>query len=1364
MSVPAQPANSAQSPTPDQSSNRTPAEQRLYDKVYEAVREAINDTVPNAVRESMAKHLVPINQKLDKMLLMSDKRFNANCGSGLLRNYRIIPFIRDGWEECPSDYNLPLLETIYIIEDLNDSDLNTYLRRYRITGLDDESRDTKDVKAITALVLDGSAVSLDALSELYILREAASRWAFDSELDLRGDEVRPNDMFDIIGGTGMGGFYTVLFTRLNCTIGQVIQAHHILEERLFASGAWISEARMSCVELFQTVLDEIVKELRIGISLDSPLEEKGPSSKGFVCVVNSSAVSNCRLLRSYRSRRAQGPPCTIREALQATLSNDVQLPAVQIEEEVFLSALGIFPNPTRVLTSELQNVFPNGSNVACLVSLGAGHSNIYPFTQGVSARDVFQPSQLVADEFARQCHELGRFFFRFSLPTAPPFLTGLKETYSQLKGTTMAYLDSHGASTMLDGLAEALIERAEVVPLERLGMLADYLNFIQSNRYFIGSLAGRDGQSQLMARIHEVREYLDDSLFRDIDCWLQPIQQTSKLDLNIQSRGETTCQWILENPIFIRWVKAGGGLFWYHGLMGTGKTMTVSFLTQRFLEDTNIHVAYYYFEFTNPATLSEEALLRSVIAQLALAAPEVIRALHQKHSGGAHQPQLATLQTALRDLVSISRKPVFIVIDALDEFPAAQRKYLLQSLLAFCNSESTAQLHIMTTSREDRDIYAAFEDLEYQLSVQGDLVRQDIAAFVNQQLADKKWAPWPKEEVDKMRRILNERADGQFRMVACQIDILMNIKTSGKLHESLHSLPTTLANTYEYILDQIPVDLRPAARQLFAILSFTDELISMFELCALVAVDFGDENDLTQMPLFCEKNIFHDPLDLLDVGTSFVSQTTDWEQRLCLQLAHASVKEYILVGRSTWYALQEGPTQHLIASSCLAVLHHFRVLEQSDRRTPFEYSRNNWFKHVFPDCPHVLLSQQQQIYEAFPWPKRHLYDPGYHKNALLESAASFCLLDFLETRLIMNTWSEEILGSTLIAASGSRRPKLLALQSCYLLLLHGAKADYCGNSGSALHAASQAGNLEVIQLLLKKGADVNATGGGNGTALHIASQYGNMEVVEFLVKHGADINAIGGKYGTALQAVAKWGNLKVTQLLVKKGADVNAIGGKYGTALQAATHNGNLEVAYFLVENGADDSTMGGEYGTALQAVAKWGSLEVVRHLVEKGADVKAMGGKYGTALQAAAHYGNLDVVCFLVDRGADVNAIGGKHGTAVQAASWGEGVEVLQFLVENGANLNAVGGMHGTALHAAVNWESLNVVQFLVAKGANVNAVASTLKSPLDWARDSRSDRKEVIERYLIGCGAKTYEELMAQTYIHPCADEQDTQIERGR
>ena len=120
--------------------------------------------------------------------------------------------------------------------------------------------------------------------------------------------------------------------------------------------------------------------------------------------------------------------------------------------------------------------------------------------------------------------------------------------------------------------------------------------------------------------------------------------------------------------------------------------------------------------------------------------------------------------------------------------------------------------------------------------------------------------------------------------------------------------------------------------------------------------------------------------------------------------------------------------------------------------------------------------------------------------------------------------------------------------------------------GNALQAAAYMGGIEVIQLLLDWGADLNAQGGIYGNALQAASHMGRFRVVQLLLDKGANVCSQSGKYGTALQAVLAPGPThglyrkdefdvcEIAKLLVGRGADIAAYvpDSKYGDALTAA--------------------------------------------------------------------------------------------------------------------------------------------------------------------------------------------------------------------
>ena len=57
---------------------------------------------------------------------------------------------------------------------------------------------------------------------------------------------------------------------------------------------------------------------------------------------------------------------------------------------------------------------------------------------------------------------------------------------------------------------------------------------------------------------------------------------------------------------------------------------------------------------------------------------------------------------------------------------------------------------------------------------------------------------------------------------------------------------------------------------------------------------------------------------------------------------------------------------------------------------------------------------------------------------------------------------------------------------------------------------------ENVQLLVRHGADVNASDKTHSTPLHLAPSKGCVESVKLLIQHGADVNAKNGRQSTPL--------------------------------------------------------------------------------------------------------------------------------------------------------------------------------------------------------------------------------------------------------
>lgn len=108
------------------------------------------------------------------------------------------------------------------------------------------------------------------------------------------------------------------------------------------------------------------------------------------------------------------------------------------------------------------------------------------------------------------------------------------------------------------------------------------------------------------------------------------------------------------------------------------------------------------------------------------------------------------------------------------------------------------------------------------------------------------------------------------------------------------------------------------------------------------------------------------------------------------------------------------------------------------------------------------------------------------------------------------------------------------------LLDHGAQVDSRSTNAmknTPLHAATAGERLALVELLLKRGANPNATQEGGWTALHGAAQAGQREMVEALLANGADVNLRAGNQQTALDMALMKGRQEVASILEALGSD-----------------------------------------------------------------------------------------------------------------------------------------------------------------------------------------------------------------------------------
>ena len=186
---------------------------------------------------------------------------------------------------------------------------------------------------------------------------------------------------------------------------------------------------------------------------------------------------------------------------------------------------------------------------------------------------------------------------------------------------------------------------------------------------------------------------------------------------------------------------------------------------------------------------------------------------------------------------------------------------------------------------------------------------------------------------------------------------------------------------------------------------------------------------------------------------------------------------------------------------------------------------------------------------------------------------------------------------------------------------------------SPLHIATEGENkIEIVELLLKNGADVNDRNKDGSTPLHFATQGENkVDIIDLLLTNGADFLGRNKDGWTPLHFAAKGKhNLDIVQKLLGAGAGTALFGKSEEnknidgqTPLLLAVACNNLEIVKTLLIAGAKIDSQDVEGNTALHLASRESNPmynEMVEFLIFSGADTSIQNGQGKHAIDLAIH------------------------------------------------------------------------------------------------------------------------------------------------
>ncbi|KAJ6530029.1 ankyrin repeat-containing domain protein, partial [Mycena vulgaris] len=693
----------------------------------------------------------------------------------------------------------------------------------------------------------------------------------------------------------------------------------------------------------------------------------------------------------------------------------------------------------------------------------------------------------------------------------------------------------------------------------------------------------------------------------------------------LRSRQPGTGDWLLKDVGFKKWETKPGEILWCHGIPGAGKTVLACVLVADHLErryqGTNVAVASMYLNHKETETQTVSNLLASVWRQLVVGKPitSAIEALYERHSGKRTRATFNETRDALRATVTEWSK-VYVVVDALDEYPEDGRNILLEHLTTLGPAVA-----LLLTSRPHISLNHSlpkFEALEIRAT------DDDIRKYVDDRIrTSSRLSMYVRKHPDLQDEIQSKikgSVDGMFLLAKFHVESLATKSTIKAMRLALENLPKDLEHTYDEAMEQIDQQEendRKIAHTALTWVFNSKRVLTVAELREALAIEPGttqlDPDNLAEIDIILS----------VCAGLVIVEKTSS-----TVRLVHYTTQHYLESVQASRFP--DAPTEitrsilTFLAFDEFSDLSKLRYQARSERRAFLEYCQYCLMHAV--GQPEIRLRDMvvEFVRQASRWKDEwHYrgappwnYDDWPKSTSPLWIAAASNLQDVAKTLLETTQDNGECTALHIASYYGHLAMVQLLLVDDSENCIESPPKYRSASYDPALHSASSQGHGDIVRLLIEKGADTNALGGEYGTALQGASYYEHRAVVELLINHGAEVNTCSGKYGTALQAASAAGYEGTVRLLIESHhANVNTRGGNYGNALQAASAEGRRSVVQLLISHDADINLRGGEYGSALHAALERGDMRLVELLVNNGADVNTHGKKENTVLQTVA-------------------------------------------------------------------------------------------------------------------------------------------------
>ncbi len=263
----------------------------------------------------------------------------------------------------------------------------------------------------------------------------------------------------------------------------------------------------------------------------------------------------------------------------------------------------------------------------------------------------------------------------------------------------------------------------------------------------------------------------------------------------------------------------------------------------------------------------------------------------------------------------------------------------------------------------------------------------------------------------------------------------------------------------------------------------------------------------------------------------------------------------------------------------------------------------------------------------------------------------------------------------------------------------------------------ETGDTKTAAALVAAGARINRSGDEKKPFL-LAAQYGDVELLQFMVKRGADINIVDkqpekgavGMGRTAQFYAVKADKLDNLKYLNTLGLSYNATSkdeARYDNVIRHAASHGSMKCTLFLLSTGIDphETFQGGR--NLLFCAAGSGNLKLVKHLIRLKVQPRLATGIGHSTLTWAAVMKQDHIVRYLIELGCNLNedlqrvGMHPAHHIATHCSA-----NTLRLFHQKGGDITVVDNRGRSPLHYAADGGQFESVEYLIQQGLRINDI----------------------------------------------------------